>query len=196
MKSFFKTLLASIIGVIVGFVLLFFILLGVVGAMVASGDQPVTIKDNSVLQLKFDRDIVDRASKNPFEGVGLLSMKPVKSLGLNEILNNIRKAKNDDKIKGIYLDLSILNGGYATAEEIRSALADFKTSGKFIVAYSNVFSQKAYYLASVADKIYLNPEGELQLLGLRSEILFYKRALDKLGVEPEIIRHAGTFPLL
>lgn len=192
MKSFFKTLLASIIGVIVGFVLLFFILLGVVGAMVASGDQPVTIKDNSVLQLKFDRDIVDRASKNPFEGVGLLSMKPVKSLGLNEILNNIRKAKNDDKIKGIYLDLSILNGGYATAEEIRSALADFKTSGKFIVAYSNVFSQKAYYLASVADKIYLNPEGELQLLGLRSEILFYKRALDKLGVEPEIIRH-GKF---
>ncbi len=192
MKSFFKTLLASIIGVIVGFVLLFFIFLFAVGAVVSAGDQPYNVKPNSVLQLKFDRAIVDRASKNPFEGVGLLSMRPVRNLGLNEILSNIHKAKNDDNIKGIYLDVSIISAGYATAEEIRAALADFKTSGKFIVAYSDVFSQKAYYLASVADKVYLNPEGELQLLGLRSEILFYKKALDKLGVEPEIIRH-GKF---
>lgn len=192
MKSFFKTLLASIIGVIVGFVLLFFIFLFAVGAVVSAGDQPYNVKPNSVLQLKFDRAIVDRASKNPFEGVGLLSMRPVRNLGLNEILSNIHKAKNDDNIKGIYLDVSIVSAGYATAEEIRAALADFKTSGKFIIAYSDVFSQKAYYLASVADKVYLNPEGELQLLGLRSEILFYKKALDKLGVEPEIIRH-GKF---
>lgn len=192
MKSFLKTLLASIIGVIIGFVLLFFIFLGVVGAMVAAGDHSVTIKPNSVLDLKFDRNIVDRASKNPFEGIGLFSMRPVKSLGLNDILSNIRKAKDDDNIKGIYLDLNILSAGYATAEEIRAALTDFKTSGKFVIAYSDVFSQKAYYLASVADKVYLNPEGELQLLGLRSEILFYKKALDKLGIEPEIIRH-GKF---
>ncbi|HUW05395.1 MAG TPA: signal peptide peptidase SppA [Williamwhitmania sp.] len=192
MKSFLKTLLASILGVIIGFVLLFFIFLGVVGAMVAAGDHTVTIKPNSVLDLKFDRNIVDRASKNPFEGIGLFSMRPVKSLGLNDILSNIRKAKDDDNIKGIYLDLNILSAGYATAEEIRAALTDFKTSGKFIIAYSDIFSQKAYYLASVADKVYLNPEGELQLLGLRSEILFYKKALDKLGIEPEIIRH-GKF---
>ena len=181
MKSFLKTLLASILGVIIGFVLLFFIFLGVVGAMVAAGDHSVTIKPNSVLDLKFDRNIVDRASKNPFEGISIFSMRPVKSLGLNDILSNIRKAKDDDNIKGIYLDLNILSAGYATAEEIRAALTDFKTSGKFIIAYSDVFSQKAYYLASVADKVYLNPEGELQLLGLRSEILFYKKALDKLA---------------
>ena len=192
MKSFFKTLLASIFGVIIGSFLMFFLLLMVVGAIVSSSEKPYEVKEGSVLQLKFDRQIVDRASKNPFEGFSPFSMRPEKSMGLNEILSNIKKAKTDDKIKGIYLDLDIIPAGFATVQEIRNALFDFKGSKKFIVAYADVFSQKAYFLASVSDKIYLNPEGELELLGLRSEVLFFKRALDKLGVEPQILRH-GKF---
>ncbi|SDC96324.1 signal peptide peptidase SppA [Williamwhitmania taraxaci] len=192
MKSFFKTLLASILGVIIGSFLMLFLLLMIVGAVVSSGDKPYEVKAGSVLHLKFDRQIVDRASKNPFEGFSAFSMRPEKSMGLNEILSNIKKAKTDDNIKGIYLDLDIIPAGFATVQEIRNALIDFKTSKKFIVAYSDVFSQKAYFLASVSDKIYLNPEGELELLGLRSEVLFFKRALDKLGVEPQILRH-GKF---
>lgn len=192
MKSFFKTLLASVLGVIIGSFLMFFLMLMVIGAIVSSGEKSYEVKSGSILHLQFSKSIVDRASKNPFEGVSPFSFKPEKNLGLNEILANIKKAKTDEKIKGIYLDLDIIPAGFATVEEIRNALLDFKTSGKFIISYSDVYSQKAYYLASVANKVYLNPEGELELLGLRSEVLFYKRALDMLGVEPQILRH-GKF---
>ncbi len=193
MKSFFKTLLASILGVIIGSFIMFFLMLMVVGAIVSStGEQPYEVKAGSVLHLKFDKSIVDRASKNPFEGFSPFSMKPEKNMGLNDILANIKKAKADENIKGIYLDLDIIPAGFATVEEIRNALIDFKTSGKFIVSYSDVYSQKGYYLASVSDKVYLNPEGELELLGLRSEVMFFKGALDKLGIEPQILRH-GKF---
>lgn len=192
MKSFFKTLLASILGVIIGSFVMFFLMLMVIGAIVSSGEKPYEVKSGSVLHLQLNKSIVDRASKNPFEGISPFSFKPEKNLGLNEILANIKKAKTDDNIKGIYLDLDIIPAGFATVEEIRNALLDFKTSGKFIVSYSDVYSQKAYYLASVSNKVYLNPEGELELLGLRSEVLFYKRALDMLGVEPQILRH-GKF---
>ena len=160
MKSFFKTLLASILGVIIGSFIMFFLMLMVVGAIVSStGEQPYEVKAGSVLHLKFDKSIVDRASKNPFEGFSPFSMKPEKNMGLNDILANIKKAKADENIKGIYLDLDIIPAGFATVEEIRNALIDFKTSGKFIVSYSDVYSQKGYYLASVSDKVYLNPEG-------------------------------------
>jgi len=192
MKSFFKTLLASVLGVIIGSFLMFFLLLMVVGAIVSSGEKTYEVKEGSILHLKFDKAIVDRASKNPFEGFSAFSMRPEKSMGLNEILANIKKAKTDDKIKGIYLDISVIPAGFATLQEIRNALLDFKSSKKFIVAYSDVFSQKAYFLGSVSDNVYLNPEGELELLGLRSENLFFKGALAKLGIEPQILRH-GKF---
>ena len=119
-------------------------------------------------------------------------MKPSKSLGLNTILKNIDKAKNDDNIKGIYLNLKGLNTGIASVEEIRNALAKFRESGKFIVAYSDYYSQKTYYLASVADQIYLNPAGGMDFVGLSAQLMFFKNALEKFGIQPVIIRH-GKF---
>jgi signal peptide peptidase A. Serine peptidase. MEROPS family S49 len=109
-----------------------------------------------------------------------------------QILKAIAKAKDDPRIKGILLEFDVVNAGAATTGEIREALREFKESGKFVVSYSDTYSQKAYYLASVADSIYLNPEGMVEWLGLRSEIMFYKKALEKLDVEPQIIRH-GKF---
>ena len=111
---------------------------------------------------------------------------------MDKILKTIEKAKTDDRIKGIYLDLNVVNGGMATVEEIRNALEDFKTTGKWIVSYSEIYTQKGYYLASVADKIYLNPAGMMELRGLSSQLMFFKNALAKLDVDMQVIRH-GKF---
>ncbi len=115
-----------------------------------------------------------------------------KSIGLNDILANIKKAKTDDNIKGIFLDESYIESQEATTEEIRNALIDFKTSGKFVIAYSEVYTQGFYYLASVADKVYINPKGIFEFKGFSSQITFLKGALDKLGIEAQIIK-VGTF---
>lgn len=192
MKSFFKYLLASILGVIISMVLLFFIFAGIIGAMVSSADKAVEVKDNSVLYINLDKEIVDRASDSPFQGIDFTTFSPTSSLGLNKILKALENAKEDTKIKGIFMEFESVGAGAATVEEIRNALLDFKTSGKFIVSFSDVYSQKAYYLASVSDKIYLNPEGMVEWMGLRSEIMFYKNTLEKLGVEVQILRH-GKF---
>lgn len=192
MKSFFKYLLATVVGVLLSFLLIFLIMMGIAGSMVSSADKAVEVKDNSILYMDLKNEIVDRASSNPFETLDLATFEPQKNLGLNEILKAIAKAKDDPKIKGILLEFDVVNAGAATTGEIREALKEFKESGKFVVSYSDTYSQKAYYLASVADSIYLNPEGMVEWLGLRSEIMFYKKALEKLDVEPQIIRH-GKF---
>lgn len=192
MKSFFKYLLATIVGVLLSFLLIFLIMMGIAGSMVSSADKAVEVKDNSILYMDLKNEIVDRASSNPFETLDLATFEPQKNLGLNEILKAIAKAKDDPRIKGILLEFDVVNAGAATTGEIREALREFKESGKFVVSYSDTYSQKAYYLASVADSIYLNPEGMVEWLGLRSEIMFYKKALEKLDVEPQIIRH-GKF---
>jgi len=192
MKSFFKYLLATIVGVLLSFLLIFLIMMGIAGSMVSSADKAVEVKDNSILYMDLKNEIVDRASSNPFETFDLATFEPQKNLGLNEILKAIAKAKDDPRIKGILLEFDVVNAGAATTGEIREALREFKESGKFVVSYSDTYSQKAYYLASVADSIYLNPEGMVEWLGLRSEIMFYKKALEKLDVEPQIIRH-GKF---
>lgn len=192
MKSFFKYLLATIVGVLLSFLLVFLIMMGIAGSMVSSADKAVEVKDNSILYMDLKSEIVDRASSNPFETLDLATFEPQKNLGLNEILKAIAKAKDDPRIKGILLEFDVVNAGAATTGEIREALREFKESGKFVVSYSDTYSQKAYYLASVADSIYLNPEGMVEWLGLRSEIMFYKKALEKLDVEPQIIRH-GKF---
>jgi len=192
MKSFFKYLLATIVGVLLSFLLIFLIMMGIAGSMVSSADKAVEVKDNSILYMDLKNEIVDRASSNPFEKLDLATFEPQKNLGLNEILKAIAKAKDDPRIKGILLEFDVVNAGAATTGEIREALREFKESGKFVVSYSDTYSQKAYYLASVADSIYLNPEGMVEWLGLRSEIMFYKKALEKLDVEPQIIRH-GKF---
>jgi protease-4 len=192
MMQFLKFTLASIVGVMIAGLLLLFITIGIFSAMVSVSDQPAQIESNSVFILKFDHLIVDRAQKNPFGDLDLGVFKSTKTAGLNDILDCIRKAKTDDNIKGIYLNPMEIQAGLATVEEIRSALKDFKTSGKFIYAYGDFFTQKAYYLASVADSLVLNPQGSVDFRGLGGERSFYKKGLEKLGVEVQIVRH-GKF---
>ena len=192
MKQFFKFTLASIVGVMIAGLLLLFVTIGIIGAMISSSDQPTQIENNSVLIMKFDHQIVDRAQKNPFEDLDFGMFKGSKTAGLNDILDCIRKAKTDDNIKGIYLNPMDIQAGMASVEEIRTALKDFKTSGKFIYAYGDFFSQKAYYLVTVADTLVLNPQGSVDFRGLGGEHTFFKKGLEKLGVEVQIIRH-GKF---
>ncbi len=192
MKNFFTYLLASILGFFISGILLFLIMIGIIGGMMSSSKKAVEVKENTVLYIDFNKQIVDRATNNPFQGFDYMSMQPTSSMGLNDILKAIENAKNDSKIKGIYMEFDAVGAGAATVDEIRNALIDFKESGKFIISYSDVFSQKAYFLASVSDKIYLNPEGIVDWIGLRAEIMYYKNILAKLGVEPQIIRH-GKF---
>ncbi len=155
-------------------------------------EEVVVVKDNSVLKIEFKDPILDRTSDNPFSDIDLLNSSTEGSVEFKDILDNIEKAKNDDKIKGIYLNFSSVNAGFSQIEEIRNKLLDFKESGKFIYSYADSYSQSAYYLASVSDKIALNPEGIIELKGLSAEIMFYKGLMDKLGIEAQIIRH-GKF---
>ncbi|HJZ39028.1 MAG TPA: signal peptide peptidase SppA [Bacteroidales bacterium] len=192
MKSFFKYLLASVLGVIIATILLFFIFMGVIGAIMTSQDKPVEIKANTVLLLKLDQPINDRKSPMPVLVYNITTLGTDNHLGLNDILGNIAKAAKDENIRGIYLELSGLRAGIATLEEIRNALLDFRKSGKFIVAFSNSYTQGTYYLASAASKIFLNPGGTVDFVGLSAEVMFYKKTLEKLDIEPEIIRH-GKF---
>ncbi len=192
MKIFFKTTLASLLAFIIGSILLLFIGVGVVGVLVASSDQPVNVKSNSVLEITLNKEIVDRGSDNPLDGFNIMKMKPQPKLGLNNILACIEKAKTDDKIKGIYLnvnDISSSFGGLAVAQEIRNKLKEFKETDKFIVAYNNMgYSQKAYYLASIADSVFLNPQGSIWIAGMGGEMTFYKNFLKKIGVEAQVVR--------
>ena len=155
-------------------------------------EELVVLKDNSVLKIEFKDPILDRTSDNPFSDIDLLNSSTEGSVEFKDILDNIEKAKNDDKIKGIYLNFSSVNAGFSQIEEIRNKLLDFKESGKFIYSYADSYSQSAYYLASVSDKIAVNPEGIIELKGLSAEIMFYKGLMDKLGIEAQIIRH-GKF---
>lgn len=174
--------------VIVAIVFIIFI----VGVIDASSDKSIVVDANSVLQIKFNYPISERTPNNPLSGLSFLGIDGEKSIGLNDILANIKKAKTDSNIKGIFLDESMLSAGEATTEEIRNALIDFKQSGKFIIAYSEVYTQGFYYLASVADKVYINPKGIFDFKGFSSQITFLKGALDKLGIDVQIIK-VGTY---
>lgn len=194
MKQFFKYVSATIVGVILSTIILFFIFFGIIGVIVSSmgSDKETIVKDNSVLKLSLSYPISERANKNPFEeGFNFSDFKSDR-LGLDEILERIKLAKEDDKIKGIYLDMGITASSFATLEEIRNALIDFKSSKKFILSYGEMYTQSAYYLASTADSIFLNPEGIMELSGLSSQSTFFKGTLEKLGVEAQVIK-VGTF---
>lgn len=193
MKSFLKFTLATIVGVLLSSVIAFFIFIGVITTIISSGEsKEVKIENNSVLKINLANGVAERKSDNPFSNFNFSSLSSENKLGLMDILNNIKKAKTDDKIKGIYLNFTSIPSGIASVEEIRNALLDFKKSKKFIISYSDLYTLKSYYLASVSDKIYLNPEGLLDFKGLNAEIMFYKGALEKLGIEPQVIRH-GKF---
>ncbi|MEN9370701.1 MAG: hypothetical protein RI952_1566 [Bacteroidota bacterium] len=175
------------------FALLIIGILIIVGLVAnASKDTTSEIKSNSILHLILNNDIVERSSKNPFKNFDLSNFDQDKQPGLTDIVALINAASTDDNIKAIYLDIDEISSGIASVEEIRNALINFKKSKKPIISYSEVYTQKAYYLASVADKIYLNPAGLLEFKGFSAKVMFYKGALEKLEIEPEIIR-VGSF---
>jgi protease IV len=193
MKSFLKYTLATIVGFFIVMLISILILGGVVSAILASADKKeVIIEDHSILQIELNEAIVDRQPNDPLQGLEIPGLPSTKKLGLDNIVASIEKAKDDENIKGIYLKLEEIGAGYSACEEIRNALMDFKDSEKFIYAYSEAYSQKAYYLATTADKIYINPEGMLMFTGIASHASYYKKALEKLGVEIQVIRH-GKF---
>jgi protease-4 len=194
MKSFFKTLLASLIGSVLAIFLFFLILVIILGSIMAGAgeDKPFSVKEKSVLHLKLNNEILDRGSDNPFENFNFSDLEAGKNEGLNEILEVIKLASEDKHISGIFLDLEGLNAGMASTEEIRNALMDFKKKGKWIMSYSEMYTQKSYYLASVADQIFLNPKGDMEWKGISAELPFFKGTMEKLEIEPQIIRH-GKF---
>jgi len=190
--KFYKVILGAFIGCLVALLINFFVKLGVFSLLIAafskSSDVSTTVQPNSVLFMKLNYDIPDRASDNPFGSIDFSTMETVETSGLNVILRNIEHAKSDKNIKGIYMELSSIPTSLATLQELRNKLIEFKESGKFIICYGEVYSQSAYYVASVADKIWLNPEGEIDLHGMSSQIMFYKNLFDKLDIEMQIVR--------
>lgn len=197
MKQFFKFMFASMLGTLILCLIVSLITFGIIAGIVAATSQTQrVISKNTVLLARFDKMIADRSTKTKFV-MGYAG--PEKLTGLNDILENLQKAKKDENIAGIYLDLSDIPSGISTMDEIRDGLLDFKKSGKFIWAYSEVYSQKSYYLASAADKIFLNPQGGIDFKGINAEMVFLKGLLEKLDVKMQIIRHgkfkAATEPL-
>ncbi|ALI97891.1 signal peptide peptidase SppA [Rufibacter tibetensis] len=186
MRQFLKFVLATMVGLVLFMILGFVILLGI--AAVASSSDEVSIAEGSVLEIKLSQPVVERAPRSPFAELGIGDMFGEQGIGLDEIKSSIKKAKADENIKGIFLNLDLLQAGMASVEEIRNALLDFKKSKKFVVAYSEFSTEKAYYLASVADRFYLNPQGALELNGLSSEVMFFKGTLEKLDLQPYIFK--------
>lgn len=189
MKQFFKFMFASFVGTILTIIVVFLVFAGMIASVVAmSGDQEVKVKDHTVLHIAWKTEIKDRSSDNPLESFDFATMQSNKTTGLYEILNNIDKAANDSRIDGIFLDMETLPAGMATSEEIRNKLLEFKDSGKFIVSYANGYDQKSYYLASVADEIYLNTEGMILFKGLNAQLMFFKNMLEKLEIDIQVVR--------
>ena len=187
MRSFFKTFFAALLAIVV-FCFIGVLILMAVGSM---GEKTMVVKDNSVLHLTLENKIVDRHNNSPF----LFDKQTFQQIhidGLDHILKQIHKAKVDDRIEGIFIDSSGPSAGLASIQEIRDALVDFKESGKWIMAYNDLYTQSGYYLASVADEVYLQPEGMFELKGLRAETTFMRSLLDKMGVEVQVIRPSNN----
>lgn len=189
MKDFIKFTFASLVGVVLAGIV--FTVIGIVSlvGMVASSDTETTVKENSIFVLDLNGTLSERVQENPFQQ---LLGEDFHAYGLDDILASIKKAKEDDNIKGIYLQASTLNTSFASLEEIRRALANFKESGKFIVAYADQYTQGMYYLASVADKVIVNPQGNISWHGLASQTIFFKDLMKKVGVEMQVFK-VGTY---
>ena len=194
MKEFFRSFFASLLAFFVFCLLLFFIIAGIISGVSQQFDAPKTsVKPNTVLRINTNYAIVEQTQTGMPTGLGLLGINGDQGMGLNDILINIKNAETDDHIKGIYLELGLNQNAYATLQEIRDALEDFKkNSGKFVIAYGEVISQSSYYLGSIADKIYMNPSGAIDFKGLSAHLTFYKGTLDKLGVKTQIF-YDGKF---
>ena len=190
MGQFFKFLLASCLGIFIAF----FLILGFSGLVITQiakqADKPKDIHPNTVLHLTFDNPIPEQTNNlelDPFD------LNKRKVLGLQEMVNTLSRAKSDDNIKGIFLEVDgLAKGGLATSAVVRDALLDFKEEGKFIITYSKYYSQGAYYLASVADQIIVNPLGMVDFRGFAAQMPFFKDMLDKIGVTMQVY-YAGKF---
>lgn len=189
MRDFFKYVFATVLGFVISIVLISLVFVAIIVGIVSSisEDKKIPVESNSVLYLNLDQTIKERTLNKRFENIPVIGSGE-KSIGFNDLIRGIKKAKTDDNIKCIYLNVSAPGAGKATLKEIRDALVDFKSSRKQIIAYSEIYSQDAYYLASAASKVYLNPQGALEFKGFSSELMFFKGALEKLGVEAQIIR--------
>jgi protease IV len=191
--SFGKAFLSSCLGALVAMIVVSLLGIFFIGTLIssASSEDQVVIADNSVLHLKLDAQISELQQEDPFAGLPIVGGN-VPKVGLLQLKEAIKHAKTNDKIKGIYLEVSYPMTGFASLEEIRESLIDFRESGKWVVSYNEVMSEAAYYLASAADKVYLHPEGEIEFNGLTAEIGFYKNLLDKLEIKPQVFR-VGEF---
>ena len=190
MKDFLKFTLATITGIIVSGVLLFIVSILMMFSMLYSSDSEVTVRENSILKLDLNGSLVERSGEDPW---AILMGDESAAYGLDDLLASIRKAKENENIKGIYIEATDLaTDGFAALKEVRDALADFKESGKFIVAYGDMYTQPMYYVASVADRVLLNPQGMLEWSGLSSMPVFYKDLMDKLGIRWQIFK-VGTY---
>lgn len=193
MKDFFKFTLATVTGIVLSGIVLFFIGILVIAGIVSSSEPETVVKKNSVMTLDLNGMLEERTQENAFDFVSkLVSGNDENIYGLDDILNSIKKAKENENIKGIYIQASRLGTTYASLQAIRNALVDFKESGKFIVAYSDNYTQGMYYLSSVADKVLLNPKGMIEWRGIASAPMFYKDLLQKLGIEMQVFK-VGTY---
>lgn len=189
MKDFLKFTLATVTGIVISSVVLFFISILVVFSMVSSSESETQVRKNSIMMLDLNGTLAERSQENPLD---LIMKDDYKTYGLDDILSSIKKAKENEDIKGIYIQATSLGAGFASLEEIRNALKDFKESGKFVVAYGDAYTQGLYYLSSVADKVLLNPQGMLEWRGLAATPMFFKDLLEKVGVEMQVFK-VGTY---
>ena len=188
--KFLRNLLATLTGLVIFSILSFFILIGIFSGIVASAEKEVVVKDNSVLLLDLNRQIVEKTVDDPFSEVMFPGVEM--PLGLIDLKEAIAQAKEDENITGIYLQCDMIAAGNATLEEIRRSLTDFKESGKYVIAYGQFFTEGGYYLASVADELYLHPEASMEFNGLNLTTVFFAGLLEKLEIKPVVFR-VGEF---
>lgn len=189
MKTFFGSFFGAITGIIIATIIALIVVFVAIGSAFDS-DPVIKIKDNSILHLNLNGPIAERANKEQLPNFA--SLGDERPVGLDQILSAIRKSAKDERIKGIYLEGSMCGAGMATVEEIREALKTFKASKKFIVSYGEIYTQKGYYLSSVADEIIIHPEGGMEFKGLSAQVMFFKKMLEKLEINVQIFRH-GKF---
>jgi protease-4 len=189
MWQFVKNTLSTILGLFL-FTILSILILAGVGTIMSESDSEVEVKENSILKINLDRPMVENAStvENPLEELAGPFVENSEKVGLIQILSALERAKVDPKIKGIQLEATLPFAGYSQLSEVRESIEDFKKSGKFVFSFADSYSEKGYYVASVADEVYLNPNGLLDFNGISANYMFFKKALDKLEIEPLIFR--------
>lgn len=190
MKDFLKFTFATVVGVVLSSIIISVIGILILAGMLSSSETETVVKKNSVMMLELNGTLSERSQDNPWDK--LLGNDKKAVFGLNDILASIKKAKEHEDIKGIYIQAAALGSPFASLQEIRAALADFKESGKFIYAYSDNYTQSLYYLSSIADKVMLNPQGSVEWRGIAARPVFFKSLLEKIGVEMQIFK-VGTY---